>query len=279
MQPLYFLPHCNKAKLAPDGKLNREILEARGISDVFSDVVGPDAKDCSVGDVSGGPGGLSGVILTYRNAAGVTPPAFFKPDRQEWHQCDEGADVWIGLVGMPKADDMARNRRYGGYHVVLSDDVDDSWAVPVIRRPDDSTNLPTSARFGKDGEFTETIKERYRSFWDETAKVQKWLLLENGLQDHNFSVGEAVRLALRALSINYRVGRHEQNVLGMIDNINYLDVLSITIDLAAVNAASQAEIDAKKKAEHHDPLSIPSITPGQQDDSQDTAQVAENSTC
>lgn len=276
MQPYYFLPNCSKSEIAPDGTLNREILEARGIADIFADVIGPEGNDCSIGDVSGGPGGLSGVILTYQNNAGVTPPAFFKPDIQEWHQCDDGDELWIGLVGTPSAEDMARKRQYNGYNITLSDDADDKWGVPIIRRPDDTTCLPTSARFGKNGEFTESIKERYRAYWVDTLTVQDWLLNDGGYG--RIVLGQAVRLALRALSINYRVGRHEQNILGLIDNINCLEVLTVTIDMPAITAAAQAESDAKKKAEHHGPLDIPSTTPGQPDDCPDTSQPVENST-
>lgn len=276
MQPIYFLPDCSKAKLAPNGKLNRDILVDRGISDVFSDIVGPEANDCSVGDVSGGPGGLSGVILTYENNAGVTPPAFFKPNLQKWHQCDDGDELWIGLVGTPSADDMARKRQYNGYNITLSDEADDNWGVPIIRRPDDTTCLPTSARFGKNGEFTESIKERYRAYWTDTLTVQDWLLSEGGYG--RIVLGEAVRLALRALSINYRVGRHEQNVLGLIDNINCLEVLTVTIDMPAITAVKQAEDDAKKKEGHHGPLDSPNTTAGPQDLCQDTSQPVENST-
>jgi hypothetical protein len=94
------------------------------------------------------------------------------------------------------------------------------------------------------GKLLEPIKPAYEAFWRETAEVATWFW--DGVEPDR---GRALELAIRALGINYRVGRAEQNVLRIVDRDSLLLVLA-----AAVDAPSQGDAPKKSLA--------PSASPG-----------------
>jgi len=263
MQPLYFLPEETLFGTAQNGKLSREVLAKRGIADVFSDVKGPKFGDCEVAECKSGPGGLSGVILAYTRPDGKAPAAHYDARGWTWTQCRD--NLWIGTDGNTTAEDLQRPRGYDGYSVPLADMGD--FLIPVIRRDDGSTELPRVMAWSDAGEFSETIREKYRSFWEETAAVLTWLV--EGSTKEQIDTGKAAQLAIRALTINYRFGMLEQRVLQIVDTENYLSIIGMTVDIVKVTEIA----DAKKKESLNPEENTTNSTPGQPDATQATAQA------
>jgi hypothetical protein len=270
-QPLYFLPGLKRASLLPDGnKLTRSLLESRGIREAFSDVAGK--SDCFIGDILGsGPGGKSGCVLCYQTPDGALPEnTGYRPDSQEWHEVND--DLWIGIdtTSPPTPDDLARPRQHNGYLLVLDGQ---SVHVPIIRRPDGSSELPRDLYWDAAGKLAESVKKAYAAYWEETALVSDWFFAK-GFDSPTFDLGKAMALAVRAVGINYRYSRIEHNLLRWIDSTNWSTVLSAAVDGPNAMAIETAE----KKSELSSELEPSAITDGSTDEITNTDQAAATST-
>lgn len=268
MQPLYFLPSLTKEQLAPGERFDRAVLRARGLADVFADC---DYRDCLFNEPTAlGPGGHSGLYLAYQVPVTAELPrrTAYYPDEQEWHQVGDGSLLWIGIdkASPPTAADMQRKRVYHGYYVTLADG--QAWAIPVIRRPDGSTELPCDMVFDAAGNVVEPIKRAYVDYWEETADVADWFYTPDGFDAESFSKPRALKLAIRALGLNYRYGINEQNAVRAIDTMNWVSVLGSTVDLSKTLELAAAK---KNEAPAAEPLNT---LPGQPDDCPTTAPAA-----
>lgn len=273
MQPLYFLPGETLFGTANEGVLSRGVLAKHGIADTFSDVKGPKFADCEVAECESGPGGSSGVILAYKRPDGKAPAAYYHTSGWTWTQCRD--NLWIGVDGNTAAEDIQRPRGYDGYKIPLADMGE--FLIPVIRRDDGTTELPRVMGWNESGEFTESIREKYRSLWEETAQVLTWLVEKSPEDEIDTSL--AAKMAIRALTINYRFGMLEQRVLQIVDSENYLTILGMTIDIVKINEIALARTEDAKKKESPSPGDASmSSTPGHPDTIQDTPQVAATST-
>jgi hypothetical protein len=220
---LYFLPNLRKQQCDSVSQM-RAILKERGLTDVFADV--PQEAMCIVPLDGRGPEDKSGVILAYTSPATDIPRRIdFRPAEQEWTKVDDGLYIGIDTAEPPTPDDLQRAAQFGGYWAPLNGH---KWLIPVIRRPDDTTLLPRSWKWDATGRDVQPIKREYRAFWDETAEVLGWFLADE-LPATATSV-RALELCVRALSINYRFGRNEQNLIGPIDPDNAMTILGITVD-------------------------------------------------
>jgi hypothetical protein len=246
-QPLYYLPGVSRKALAPDGNLVRSILGSRGIGDTFRDVIGI-AADCGITDVTGtGPDGGSGCILCYQTLDGSLPESTgFDPDKQTWTEA-EGVDggLWLGLTNdsPPTPEDMRRKKQIGGYSFPLGDG--QTWTVPVLRRPDDSTELPTGMVIQPDGSIDEPVKAAYRQLWEDAGKIVGYFYTDTN-PDRQLDRPTAMSLAMRALGLNYRFGTHEQNLLQLLDSESFLAVVGMMVDTPKCLTIEEAE---QKKTE------------------------------
>ena len=268
MQPLYFLPDETLFGSLNGGLLVRDVLAAHGIADTFADVQGPKAGDCEVADCPKGPDGKAGIILAYKRPDGKAPAAHYQERGWSWTRASD--KLWIGTHGEVTADDLQRPKGYDGYTVPLADM--GRWLIPVIRRDDGSTELPRVMTLNDVGAFTETIREKYREAWEATRDVLWWLVEPNGTD--NMDRCHAFRLAVKALTINYRFGMAEQNVLQVVDSENFLTILSMTIDLVKIQEVAHAQsAEAKKKESPSHEQDTMNSTPGQPEDIPDTTPV------
>jgi hypothetical protein len=224
-QCLYFLPNLRKAQCDNVG-LMRGVLKERGLTDVFADV--PQAEMCIAELTGRGPGDKSGLILAYQTPAGDVPRRIgYYPAEQVWTPVGDGSLCWIGIDPSepPKPEELARRKQYVSYAVMCGDA--NQWSVPIIRRPDGSTDLPTDMVWDATGKFVEPIKPAYESFWQESKEFADWFYGDNS---QPFPAERGLMLAIRALSINYRFGREEQSVLRVIDRDCFTSILGATVD-------------------------------------------------
>lgn len=271
--PLYFLPQTTAAEIAPGGKLARPPLAARGIAAAFSDV-GDVQLDCSLTTIAGqGPGRFSGVILCALPMNGTPRRLGYYPAEQTWHPCGDGSQLWIGLDSAepPTPACLARKRRFPGHRVTLGDGHE--WEIPILRAPDGRTSLPRSMGWDAAGEFRMTVKRDYAAAWEAAEKTAR--LFFESETGGVIEFEEALLLGLQALGFNYRIGRHEQSVLQLIDTTNWEEVLGATVDLPTVKEYVAAE---KKRRPSAPSPGSPSCSPGGGGSFPDTGRAAETST-
>jgi hypothetical protein len=260
-QPIYFLPNVEARDLVKAQKLHRPVLQAAGIDELLADVV-------HEGDVAimpwskKGPGGHSGTFLCAlkENPTRDIPEHWgFYPQHQKWEVRTPGlkTSAYIGWNPdqPPTPEDLRRKRMYGGYVLTLGDE--QPWQVPIIRRPDDTTELPCHMHLGNAGELVERVKASYQRFFDELAIVHQWLTNRDKPDDEvGFSKRKAFDLAVLSLSINYRFDHAEQRIVQAVDRDSYLSILSAAVDWIRFSEVSEA---AKKKPS---PPGTESTTPG-----------------
>lgn len=213
-QPIYFLPNVQRQKVAPDGKPDLTALAQFGLSDIFRD-----ADSVHVSDINSGPESLSGCLIIYQSPKTDLPQVTaFHADRQEWSSAGEGK-FYLGWdkTSPPTPDDLVRPEHHGGSLVKLDRY---EWMIPVIRRPDGSTSLPSNILLT---ERREVIHRDYQQLWEETEKAVEWVqAFQEGQTPDKF---EAMELAVKGLALNYRIGPFEHDQFGDITSANSLLVL------------------------------------------------------
>lgn len=236
MQPIYFLADVQREQVLKGDSIDRALLCARGLGLVFDDV---EPRQIAAANLTGnGPGDKPGCVIAYQTADGVIPDRMgYFPDEISWEEINPKVYIGIRKNSPPTESDLRRSRTFQGYDVTMASG--EKYIVPVIRRPDNTTDLPRSLRLDKAGCVVETIREQYRSYWDASASVIQWFTAENGFNE--FDKAGALRLAVSALSLNYRFGMDEQNAIGLLDSESYLSVLSCSIDLPAILRAQEAK--------------------------------------
>lgn len=229
-QPLYFLPHLQWNR---DQSLSttRLILRERGLAAVFSDV--PQEQIC-IAQLNGrGPGDLSGTIICYQTPAGEIPRRIgYYANEQRWQPVGDGSLCWIGIDtdDPPGPESLRRRKEHAGYRLELGDG--NSYMIPIIRRPNGSTGLPTDLYLDAAGKLCEPIKPAYERYWEASAEVCSWFFSDN--PPDTIDTAKALRLAVDAVSLNYRFTMQEQNALRLIDKENFMTVLLLSIDWPAV---------------------------------------------
>lgn len=263
-QPLYYLPGVRQETFA-NVSLVRQMLADRGLTEAFADV---GLSEMSYQELRGkGPDEKAGVILTYQTPEGRLPRNLgYHAELQEWTPYGDGTKLWIGIdpTEPPTPDDLQRKRQYTGYAIELSGQ---PWLVPVVRRLDDSTELPRRLLWDATGQVIEPVKAEYVAYWEESMEVVERLVFEEGRPAtiKDMPVVRGLELCVRALSINYRFSRAEQCIVEPIDADNWQLVLAATVDLPKVDDI----LAVQKKT--RSTRSIPSSGPGQPGALNDTA--------
>lgn len=258
MQPLYFLPNVQRdALVGPDGRLVRQVLADWGLAEVWRDVIAQD--DITSAEVKGqGPGGKSGLIVAALAGGDRRPPLpmGFYPAVQDWQPVGDDAGLWIGLstTAPVRPDDLARRRQSGGYAIAMANDAG-TYCVPVIRRPDETSELPADIYWDRAGRFVEAVQEEYRALWEITAEILVWFTEPDGFNTVRFSKARALELAIAGLGANYRYDRALHYRLRLVDRDNWAAVTGAMIDLPKLaiaatpdEATSEAELAEQKKS-------------------------------
>lgn len=234
-QPLYFLPSLTWTRDQTEAT-TRLILKDRGLSEIFRDV-----KRDEIGfqELAGrGPDDKSGSIIWYSDNREPPRRCGYYAAEQAWHDC--GA-FYIGIdtASPPTPADLRRKREHAGYALELADG--NQWMIPVVRRPNDTTELPTDLFVDAAGNLCEPIKPAYQKYWDAGKEVCEWFFGETPADQ--VPTRKALQLAIDAVGLNYRYGEAEHRVLRFVDKENFMDILTTTIDMQAV----RQWIEAQKK--------------------------------
>lgn len=257
--PIYFFPKVTKTQLVVNDKLNPEVLAPRKLATTFADV---SVSQCYVEERPGaGPGDETGTFLVAFPPNGERGPRIgYYADHQDWTEFAEGEHrFWVGIDKdqPPGPDDLARKQpiEIDGYRMELAGN---EWLIPVVRDLRGGTGLPVDWLLASDGSISEEVQAVYRELWTQFAAVVDIFLNPDdteGIGVFGLAPTEAMKWCLKALAINYRVGRAEQNLLHLINSHNYFRVLGNVVDLQTCWDVYQAAIEAKqdrKKKENPD---------------------------
>jgi len=263
-QPLYFLPNL-RAAAAESIATRRSVLKERGLSDVFADV--PLVEQPLAELRSRGPGDKPGCILYAQAVDGSIPrQSGYYPSEQTWTPVGDGSLLWIGVDNAepPKPEEMQRHTLCRGYPV-------GGWSIPILPRHDPAKPTLLAAAFTTDasGNQIQTVRAAYREHFEAFREAAEWVYA--GMPDDGPPQSTLVDLAIRALSINYRLEWELQNVLQVVDSENFGTMICAAVDLPGFQEASEAQ---KKTAVQSAMLSS---TPGQPDESTTTPPVGATS--
>lgn len=239
-QPLYFLPNV-RWTFGQNIAITRSIIREAGLTDIFSDV---SEDHVGFNEISGkGPNGSSGTIIFYRDNREPPRRMGYYEGEHDWHQVGDGSKCWIGIdkLSPPRPEDLCRRTIHEGYNLELADGR--RWQIPVIRRPDGSTGLPTDMIFDAAGKYSEPIKPAYQKYWESSAEVCEWVYVDGG--SDRIDNPKALMFAIEAMNLNYRYGMQEHNALRLVDKTNFQVLLMLTVDLPRV----RREMESQKKTE------------------------------
>jgi hypothetical protein len=226
---LYFLP---SASGCPES-----LLAKLGIADRFpGSAPGMVSFDACVCD---GPCG-NGVLL----GGGGQPPLYL-PESQDWM---EGERYWVGCDRSlpPGPDELARLDGLPGYETKLGDGRD--WIVPRLlewnadrRTPDAPCHLParqTMQNVLTGGTARLVLRPRFREASEIASKAFE------GFAHQRTAPFDALFIAAaKLLSVNYRLGVEEINLLGLFDPTLVMRVLTRSFDYPAFARSVETEAE------------------------------------
>lgn len=196
-------------KETPSGVLPTEVVELHRLQSL-SDCLSIPAQ--LVVSTATGPSGRSGHVL-YPKPANNSQPRFYtyNPDGQTW--IPRGDKLWIGWdsINPPTPEDLLRRKPAGG--MMLTDEFDRKWCIPVVRSPIDRGSLPLDYTFDPDGSVVKRIKPIHERVWELSGRAHEYLMKVGSVPhekiESEFPEEWVIRTAVEFLGINYRIGLHE----------------------------------------------------------------------
>lgn len=240
---LYFLPGANPNHLKTDGNLRKE-LAARGLD--YLGIKSP-AEIVVTHETD-----LGGVTIV-RKVGGVMPDVVAWRDVGVSVECGRGENTsgksaqptffHVGTPGelVPGPSDLARAMIYPGYEI--DDAAGRSWTVPVARSPSGQTSLPSDFVFDlQSGQIRQQRKTEFDWLWELSGKLyQHWYANEA------MPVSQLAAAAVRILSVNYRIGPAEVNLLQLagcplVDTTTAQTITLFCLDNPKLNEQKKSEM-------------------------------------
>lgn len=197
-----------------------------------------------------------GVFLTPFVGGVPAPAMLIDMENQTWHRLEVMNDgfVYIGWTDKhpPSPSTLLREGAYAGYGVQGSNG--HQWRIPVARSVNSKVTLPTAFKFDLkgSGDVEQTLDQRYDRIWELSG------LVYDGLQEagEKLKAYEQAKIALEALSLNYRIGPAEHNAMtrsgiGVINSIVAEVICNALIDFQLIDQVA----DEKKTDSPAEPLS------------------------
>jgi len=196
-------------KETPSGVLPADVVELHRLQSL-SDCLSIPAQ--LVVSTAKGPSGRSGHVLYPKPANGSQPRFYsYNPDGQTW--IPRGDKLWIGWdsINPPTPEELIRRKPAGG--MMLTDEFDRKWCIPVVRSPIDRGSLPLDYTFDPDGSVVKRIKPIHERIWDLSGRAHEYLMQVGAVPqdkiESEFPESWVIQTAVEFLGINYRVGIHE----------------------------------------------------------------------
>jgi len=233
--PIYFLPDLSLPQILVAGRLSREVLESRGLDEVFVAGDVDSDRDVSCFDLSrNGPGGRSGVLLCAIPIDGLPPKRLgYYPDEQTWEPLDPPG-AWLGHDprSLPTPDDLRRRTLHDGFDLQLGGQ---TWIIPTVRQPFDGDTALPQRYTRRSGKWLGEIEERYRGIWQWSAEIHSQMK-ERGA---DFDLDEVLSYCVAVLGLNYRVGYAEQAILGLLTTTTFGEICLASFGIDPREAAKK----------------------------------------
>lgn len=209
-----------------------------------------------------GPTGKPGLLLVPRKLpTRYAGRLAYEKDGQEWREAGDG--VWMGWRHDCPPDEAGLRRLVpASGHTWRLKIGAESYAIPVLRRIDGSSDLPSDIKLNP---FREQVKRAYVDLWDRSGEVFDWML-RGEIGQH---VESSVKFAVEILGLSYHYGELEQNALGLIDSSNWQDILAAACDLTTLES-----IEAAKKKAGLSQADLPNSSHGNGEESETINQAA-----
>lgn len=191
-----------------------------------------------------GPDGATGGAVFAAESQVQSGEVGYHANRQTWRQIP-GSPVWVGHYtdARPSPEVLSRPEQLSGYWLTLADDR--PWLVPTARGLtiyglDDPaaeltlryhTRLPSRLDLAADGKWVASgVLPKFHALWELAEGFAA--VRYGGQQDagDRYSGDQAVEAAVLCLQTNYRVGRVELAMLGVLTDDLVSDVLDRLID-------------------------------------------------
>lgn len=268
---LYYLPGKEVATI------DRDAVRAAGLGDVLRDLlVSASAfrEGVSLAQVHArGPGERrSGVIVAPLPCAAPPRRIGYYPEAQTWRDC---GGYWIGweTAALPGPAELARPAPIDGYELLLGDG--HVWVAPTLRRGVACGNLPRAMGLDEAGQFTLRVLPAFGWAWDLGGEI-----FDTVFGAPSIAWEKAFDLAVRALSINYRMGPIEASILGLVTTENFQRLFDAAVDFDLVREllALDEEGSVKKKMDSASAAGPAPFSPGPADGTPPTPPAAAIST-
>ncbi|MBW3600608.1 MAG: hypothetical protein KY475_25510 [Planctomycetes bacterium] len=226
---LYYLPSDSPQppKLAE--------VQAAGLGYAFDQTVVP--RGCQHGP----DGGCGHTLSTGPELPG------YHPERQIWRKIpglESGAWVGFETDKPPGPEELVRSRHLDGHWVELNDG--QRWLIPCARQPVEENGelvglcrLPAAIGMNESGEWTrDDVDAKYADLW--AVAVAYWNVMIGAANEADdtglvkFDLQGAPDAVTLALATNYRIGRFEVAMLGLLNDETIAIVLQALIDWPTV---------------------------------------------
>lgn len=208
---------------APKPAVSREILDELGLGYLL-EKGGPGPSVTPT--LAPGPDDLPGCYFSVPGISGegAAPPT--DAAKAKWSRID-GTIAWLGVTdARPGPQDLARAERYQGHEVELADG--NSWLVPVARLVGGDTRFPRKLKKSGEKWVQGDVREPYARIFEDACRV--WDELRSQAGNDQRTLTESTDVAVKALSVNYRIGPAEVDALGLFDTQVMVRVLLALVD-------------------------------------------------
>lgn len=233
MGPVYFIPRATRqVKLAE--------ARALGLAYALEDKLTP-------AGVAHGPDGQAGVVVADPDRVPPHKIGYYQAE-QAWRKIPGGSTaagdaLWVGIytADPPTPADLVRLRPLVGHGVTLADGR--RYTVPVARSIDEAADelvyhnrLPQAITIDDEGEWQPAgVLAQYTRLWEIACA---WWDARLGAQETDagwtFHFAQANDCALEALAANYRLGKAELALCGLLTEEAVVAVLDALIDWPTV---------------------------------------------
>jgi len=191
-------------------------------------------------EVIKGPDGKKGAVIASHSPTPEGRIGYY-PDEQEWRQAP-GRSWWVGMwtAEKPTPDTLRRKSQLDGHFVLLGDER--QWLCPVARALHEGDDgqlhainpVPKALDLDADGNWTVSGDAgRYAHLW---PLAKKWLdAINGGTEDPVDGVWtwdweDTADTAVTCLQANYRIGKLESVMLGLLDGATTTQVVQTLVD-------------------------------------------------
>jgi len=234
-------------------------------------------------NVNGGPDAHAGMIVADTRRLGNKACGYY-PGEQSWRKLPPGCleprqeetAVWVGFYtnDRPTAEDLLRPDALRGELLVLGDQRQPGWQIPILRSvvADPITDevtltpaVPIVAGVDEEGHWqVAQVAARYRAAWaialawcDTKAAVEFGQEDEYGNAMGSFDFEGLLDSAAAVLAVNYAVGKIEIDALGLFDTASPRKILDAATDWQAFSNWFKKKLSLAAM----EPLATPSPAP------------------